>query len=125
MALTYLQLPFSPVTVVQVIDFSFCQGLVSNTSFHLALAITTLGMILGIMLLMLAVITTFKESVVLYKVTKQWQPNRYMQLFVKDGILYFVAYVSLSPFIHYHSLPSHSLTHITLNYLEKQLTMDF
>ena len=35
----------------------------------------------------------------MYKATKQWQPNHYMQLFMKDGILYFVAYVSPFPFL--------------------------
>ena len=34
----------------------------------------------------------------MYKATQKWQPNRYIQLFVKDGILYFVVYVSLSTF---------------------------
>jgi hypothetical protein len=51
------------------------------------------------MLLILAVISSLKESVVTYKATKQWQPNRYMQQFVKDGILYFLAYVSPFPFL--------------------------
>jgi hypothetical protein len=82
--------PFSPVTVVQVLDISFCNASMSNASFHLVLAIITLGIVLGVMLLMLAVISTLKESFVLYKATNQWQPNHYMQLFVRDGILYFV-----------------------------------
>jgi hypothetical protein len=46
------------------------------------------------MLLILALMSTLKESVAMYKATKQWQPNHYIQLFAKDGILYFVAYVS-------------------------------
>jgi len=29
----------------------------------------------------------------MYKATKQWQPNRYMQKLVKDGILYFIVNV--------------------------------
>ena len=35
----------------------------------------------------------------MYKATKKWQPNQYMQLFVKDGILYFLSYVSPLSFI--------------------------
>ena len=51
----------------------------------------------------------------MYKATKEWQPNHYMQLFVRDGILYFVVYVSPFPFssIHYHH---------TLKYLKNKLT---
>ena len=46
----------------------------------------------------------------MHKATKQWQPNHYMQLFVKDGILYFLAYVSPLPFFQFHSfsLPPYS-----------------
>jgi hypothetical protein len=101
---------FSPVTVVQVIDFSFCNSSLSNASAHLLLGITAIRVVLGVMLLILAVISNLKQSVALYKATKQWQPNHYMQLFMKDGILYFVAYVPLflsSSSIHYHhTLPS-------------------
>ena len=51
----------------------------------------------------------------MYKATKEWQPNHYMQLFVRDGILYFVVYVSPFPFssIHYHHI---------LKYLKDKLT---
>ena len=97
--------PVSPVTVVQVVNFSFCNGSFSNASSHLVLTILTLGIVLSVMLLMLAVISTLKQSIMLYKATKKWQPNHYMQLFVKDGILYFLAYVFLSPSLHYPSLP--------------------
>ena len=33
----------------------------------------------------------------MYKATKQWQPNRYMERLVKDGIVYFLVCVSISP----------------------------
>ena len=59
------------------------------------------------MLLTLAVFSTLKVSVLLYKATKQWRPNHYMQQFVKDGILYFLVYVLLFPFFQFHSLPSY------------------
>ena len=104
---------FLPVTVVQVIDLSFCDGSFSNPSLasHLLLGIISLRIALSVMLVILAVIPTLKELVVMYKVSKKWQPNHYMQLFVKDGILYFIAYVShfpiLSvPFVLLHTLLS-------------------
>ena len=79
-----------------------------------------LRIIFGVMLLVLAFASTLKQSIMLYKATKKWQPNHYMQLFVKDGILYFLAYVFLSPSIHYPSLPSHSPTHVALDHLQKK-----
>lgn len=44
-------------------------------------------------LLILPLIRTFKESFNMYKVTKKWQPNRYMNILVRDGIVYFFMYV--------------------------------
>ena len=64
--------------------------------------IIALRIVLGVMLLTLAVISTLKESAVMHEATKQWQPNCYMELFVKDGIIYFLVYVSPFPF---HSTP--------------------
>ena len=84
--------------------------------------ITTLRLVLAAMLLILAVISTLKGSVVMYKETKKWQPNHYMQLFVKDGILYFVVYVSLSPFFEFHSLSPHYPT--LLLHTKKLITVD-
>jgi hypothetical protein len=76
------------------------------------------------MLLILAIISTLKELVVMYKATKQWQPNHYMQLFMKDGILYFLVYVSSLSLsfgsIHYHPI----LPHLALKYPPKKLTTE-
>jgi hypothetical protein len=91
-----LLLPFPLVTVVQVIDLSFCNISLSNVSLQTLWGVTALRIILGVMLLILAVIPTLKGAVLMYKATKQWEPNHYMQLFVKDGILYFIVYVCLS-----------------------------
>ena len=97
---------FSPVTAVEVIDKSFCKISLSDApSLDLMWSISSLRIVLGVVLLLLAVISTLKQAVVWYKATKQWQPNHYMQLFVKDGILYFLAYVSPFP-----SLPFITIT---------------
>ena len=93
-------LTFSPVTIVQVIDVAFCNISITNVSSQmLPWVITTLRLVLAAMLLILAVISTLKGSVVMYKATKKWQPNHYMQLFVKDGIFYFLVYVFPLPFL--------------------------
>ena len=95
---------FCSVTVVQVIDVSFCNVSYSHATSHLLWSLTALRFVFAVMVLTLAVISTLKESVALYKATKQWQPNCHMQQLVKDGILYFLVYVSPFPFL---SFPSH------------------
>ena len=93
--------PFSPVEVIEVIDLVSCNISLdqSNASLHLLWGIAILRIVLSVMLLVLALVSTLKQSVVLYKATKKWQPNHYMQLFVKDGIFYFLVYVFPLPFL--------------------------
>jgi len=80
------------VTAVEVIGISFCKISLSDTpSLDVMWSISALRSVLGAMLLILAVISTLKQSIAWYKATKQWQPNHYMQLLVKDGVLYFLA----------------------------------
>ncbi|KAF8452911.1 hypothetical protein L210DRAFT_3499738 [Boletus edulis BED1] len=49
-------------------------------------------LVLSAALVIFAVSQTLKQSFEIYKATKQWQPNRYMQKLVGDGILYFIAF---------------------------------
>jgi small neutral amino acid transporter SnatA (MarC family) len=56
--------------------------------------------ILGVALLILAVMQTMKQSYFMYKATKHWQPNKYMKLLVRDGIVYFLVCVFLLLFPH-------------------------
>ena len=89
--------PFTQVTIVQLMDFSVCSTTASNIPFMLDVYEALPRFILGAMLLILAVTQTLKQSVNMYKATKRWQPNRYMQRLAKDGIIYFLVYVSASP----------------------------
>ena len=100
----------TPVTVDQVNDFSFCAGSLSQATSHILLGLTGLRLALSAMLLTLAVSSTLKESFVMYKATERWRPNHYMQLFVKDGILYFIPYVTAFPI---PSVPLHSRARLT------------
>ena len=52
--------------------------------------------LLNVMLLILAVFRTLKQSIDMYNATKQWQPNRYMNQLTRDGTSYFIMYVSVS-----------------------------
>jgi hypothetical protein len=106
---------------VQVIDFSssICNASFSNVPPQSYFSDAILRFVLSAALFILAVIQTLKQSVAMYKATKQWQPNMYMQQLVTDGVLYFLVYVSFSPLFHFHSLPSHFPAHLTLVHLQK------
>ena len=54
-----------------------------------------LQFILSVALLCFAVIQVLKQSFEMYKATKQWQPNKYLQQLVTDGFIYFLVYVFL------------------------------
>ena len=82
-----------PAIIVQIADVSSCNMFFNDFPSHLLWGITALRLVLGVTLLILALISTLRQSLVMYNATKQWQPNRYMEQFTKDGILYFVAYV--------------------------------
>ncbi|KAF8437497.1 hypothetical protein L210DRAFT_3505252 [Boletus edulis BED1] len=84
--------PHGPLSsrVNQVPGFSTCDHSLSTSSPVLYFYLLGLRATISIMLLGLAAIQTLKQSVEMYQVTKQWKPNQYMQLLVKDGILYFV-----------------------------------
>ncbi|KAN0080104.1 hypothetical protein V8E55_009670 [Tylopilus felleus] len=42
------------------------------------------------------IIQTIKQSIGVFKATKKWQPNKYMQQLVTDGILYFLVYLAFN-----------------------------
>lgn len=48
----------------------------------------------SVTLFVLAVAQILKQSFDMYKVTKKWQSNQYMKLLVREGISYFLLYVS-------------------------------
>jgi hypothetical protein len=97
------------VTVVQIMDFSFCNISFNDAPSPLLLGATALQFVFSVMLFILAVIPTLKESVVLYKATRQWQPNNYMQQLMQDGILYFLANI---------------INNITLAWLQNDITLN-
>ncbi|KAF8122281.1 hypothetical protein EV363DRAFT_1182873 [Boletus edulis] len=82
------------VTAIQILDFPVCGASVNNLSY--TLYYVALRLVLSALLAILAVFQTLKQSFEMYKATKQWQPNRYMQKLAKDGILYLIVYVPIS-----------------------------
>ena len=83
---------FALVNVVSLYDWSICGESYSVPSPLWSYELPSF--LFSALLLILALIQTLKQSVEMYKATKQWQPNRYVKLLVKDGIIYFVLYVS-------------------------------
>ena len=82
------------VVTAQVLDFSFCVAesgpaiwAVINDSLQFTLAAV----------MCLLVTTQFvRQSFQLHKVAKRWQLNGYVNLFAREGMLYFLAYVHIS-----------------------------
>ena len=66
-----------PAIVVQIADVSSCNMFFNDFPSHLLWGITALRLVLGVTLLILALISTLRQSLVMYNATKQWQPNRY------------------------------------------------
>ena len=80
---------------VQVANFTTCAASLNEASFPLALSCRILQFVLSVALLCLVVIQGLKQSFEMYKATKQWQPNKYLQRLMTDGIIYFLVYVVL------------------------------
>ena len=80
---------------IQVTDFTICTASFSEASLPLLFLYRILQFILSVALLGFALIQVLKQSFEMYKATKQWQPNKYLQQLITDGIIYFLVYVFL------------------------------
>ena len=97
----------SLATIAQVPDASWCFILL-NAPPNLTIYFMIPRFVLSAVLFILALTQTLKQSVAMYKATKQWQPNRYMMLLVQHGIIYFFTYVDrFLRFICAPHLPQH------------------
>ncbi|KAF8128540.1 hypothetical protein EV363DRAFT_1221139 [Boletus edulis] len=74
----------------QVLDFSFC--VTDDGGFPILAEVTDiLQFVLSATLCLLVAAQFIRQALQMYTVTKQWQLNRYMNLFAREGILYFLA----------------------------------
>ncbi|KAN0080106.1 hypothetical protein V8E55_009672 [Tylopilus felleus] len=89
---------YSSVTTAQIGNFNTCAFIINDITLLLTVHLVdgSLRFVLSVALFMLAVIPTIKQSIDMFKVTKQWQPNKYMRQLVTDGILYFLLYVAFN-----------------------------
>lgn len=78
-----------------MLDFSFCSNF--STLYPWIEDTIFLQFIPGAVTCVLVVIQFVRQSVQMYRITKQWQVNRYMILLFRQGILYFLVYVTSFP----------------------------
>ncbi|KAF8547005.1 hypothetical protein OG21DRAFT_1527454 [Imleria badia] len=79
---------------VQVGNFSYCYASSSSNTqsqrFASHMIDSSLQFVLSVTLLILAGFQTLKQSVEIYRVTKQWKLNQYLKQLMEDGIVYFL-----------------------------------
>ena len=88
------------IIVAQVLDYSTCE-LQNVVPISVVLLRTVTPAILGTLMCLLAVIQFTRESLQMYRATKQFEISCYLSLLTRDGILYFLVYVhplSFDPF---------------------------
>jgi hypothetical protein len=96
LSITTLLVGHRTAVTIQLPEFSFCAPQATApiwTNVAVILQITQGGA-----MCVFAIAQVIRQSLRMYRVTKQWQLNRYMGLFVKQGILYFLACVPVSSF---------------------------
>ena len=81
-------------TIVQILDLSFCQLGFVPLGWNKASGITQL--IHAAVMCALVIVRFTWQSLRMYKATKQWQLNQFINLFVMEGVLYFILYVFIS-----------------------------
>ncbi|KAF8452924.1 hypothetical protein L210DRAFT_3755861 [Boletus edulis BED1] len=98
--------PNTHLSAVRILEFSICCSSTDNTS-HAGYYVAP-RLVLSALLAILAIFQTVKQSFEMYKATKQWQPNRYMQKLAKEGILYFLVNVlfQLGDLLHMTGFPA-------------------
>ncbi|KAG9315358.1 hypothetical protein JVU11DRAFT_4503 [Chiua virens] len=76
------------VTTIVILEYSLCVVGVEPTWGQVT---NVMQIAFAVALCLLAIIQFVKQSLQMYRITKQWQPNLYMKLLVKQGVLYFFA----------------------------------
>lgn len=83
------------VATIQVLDFSFCVQQ-SDGSLVLFDIVTALQIALSALMCSLVTLEFIKQSFQMYRATERFQLSRYMNLLVREGIIYFFSYVYVS-----------------------------
>ena len=84
------------VVTAQVLDASFCMLQASSPlAIWAEIAIDIVRITLGALMCLLVAIQFVRQSLQMYRVTKQFELSRYMNLLVREGMFYFLAYVHI------------------------------
>jgi hypothetical protein len=88
--------PLSPTLFFQWLlrwrTSKFCVVAINDIA-HIQLHIRPVArLVIGTLLCILAVAKFVRQSLEMHKALKQWRSDRYMKLFVRESILYFIAY---------------------------------
>ncbi|KAF8452766.1 hypothetical protein L210DRAFT_3499625 [Boletus edulis BED1] len=97
----YSDSKYSTVSTVQLLNLTICTFVVSTQTWNIAAA--TIQCILASVLCILVVVKFARNSVQMYQATRTWQLNRYISLLTRDGLFYFLAYVSVSFLSHWNN----------------------
>jgi hypothetical protein len=87
---TSLSAPTLP-SVLAVADVKICV-MATNDMAHVVTYAIVARLVIGTLLCILAVAKFVRQSLEIHKALKQWRSDRYMKLFVRESILYFIAY---------------------------------
>ena len=77
-----------------MLDVSFC---VQQRSLVWPEAGTVVQIALGVLTSLLVAIEFIRQSLQMYRVTKRFELSHYMNLLMREGMFYFLAYVHVSP----------------------------
>ena len=91
--------PLPTVSNPRVLDMSFCYPIFDTGSSKLGSYKLIPRFTLAALMFVLAVARLSMDSYREYKAIKRWKTNQYISLLVREGILYFLAYVP-SPLLH-------------------------
>jgi len=105
-------------TTVQILNVTICGGsFIPSVPVLLGVYNAIPRFLISAVLLILAVSRTLKQSVDMYKATKQWQLNQYVNLFVRDGIFYFIINTVYNVIVTVTATPAVSTPPIVANIL--------
>ena len=79
------------MSISEVLDVTVCNVVYSTQTWNNASTIAQF--ILGTVMCILVSCKFLRDWVHVYQTTQEWQLNRYMSILVRDGLLYFLAYV--------------------------------
>ncbi|KAG9315361.1 hypothetical protein JVU11DRAFT_4507 [Chiua virens] len=88
-AVVYAHPQNMPVVTLQILEYKYCAVQLKPRIWNRLTDI--LQIVFAAALCVLAVVQFVKQSLQMYRLTKQWQINRYMNLLVRQGVTYFFA----------------------------------